>query len=60
MRDDLRRVAVLAGVARAGIVDRDVGAAQARLQHRFILGAERLQLSPSASGHCQSKFYTAF
>jgi hypothetical protein len=41
---DLRGVAALAGVARARIVDRDIGAAQSRFQHSLILGAKRLQL----------------
>src|SRR5208283_3185069 len=39
---DLRSVAVLAGMARARIVDRDIGAAKTGFQYGFILGAERL------------------
>src|SRR6266853_581669 len=41
---DRRGVAALAGVARAGVVDRDIAAAEAGLQHRCVLGAERLEL----------------
>src|SRR5664280_698694 len=40
---DLRGVAVLAGMARPRIVDRDIGAAKAGFQYSFILGAERLK-----------------
>jgi hypothetical protein len=37
---DLRGVAALAGVSRAGIVDRDIGAAEAGFQHGGVLGPE--------------------
>ena len=50
-RADLRGVAALAGVARPGIVDRDIGAAQAGFQHRRVLGAERLQLDRQQANH---------
>src|SRR5215472_11597976 len=41
---DLRGVAALSGVARAGIVDRDIGPVEAGVQHRFVFGAEGLEL----------------
>ena len=41
---DLRGVAALAGMTRAGVVDRDIGTAEAGFQHRFVLDAERLEL----------------
>src|ERR1700758_5680710 len=41
---DLRGIAVLAGVARAGVVDRYIGAAEAGFQNRFVLGPESLEL----------------
>ena len=41
---DLCGVAALAGVARPGVVDRHIGAAKTGFQHRFVFGAERLQL----------------
>src|SRR5271167_2096076 len=40
---NLRGVAVLAGMARPRIVDRDTGAAKAGFQYRCIPGAERLE-----------------
>jgi len=31
-------------VARAGVVDRDIGPAETGFEHRFVLGAEPLEL----------------
>jgi len=47
--------AILAGMARPRIVDRDIGAAKAGFQYSFILGAERLEFWPSATHHAASK-----
>src|SRR5664279_5772718 len=47
----LRGVAVLAGMARPRIVDRDIGAAKAGFQYSFILGAERLKFGRQQTHH---------
>jgi len=47
----LRGVAVLAGMARARIVDRDIGAAQTGFQYGFIFGAKRFQFGRQQAHH---------
>jgi hypothetical protein len=48
---DLRGVAALAGVARAGVVDRDIGAAEAGLQYGGVLGPEGVELDRQQADH---------
>ena len=56
---DLRAEARLAGVARAGVVDRDEGrACQARAQHARILGAERVQIGVMRRTSCRLEIAT--
>ena len=51
-------VAILAGMARPRIVDRDIGATKAGFQYSFILGAERLELAVSKRTTCRFEITT--